>query len=172
MKEYKFVVMGSGKVGMSSLVVRYVTGHFVENYEPTIEDSYRKEVNINGTPAVLEILDTAGTGQFTAMRELYTKNGDGFILVYSVIDRQSFTDVQLLRDEIARLKDGFSSPIMLVGNICDVEGERVVATREGEMLAQEWGCHEVRASIGYTYPCSVISTLFVSTDPARHRSRA
>ena len=32
----------------------------MEKYDPTIEDFYRKECDIDGVPVLLEILDTAG----------------------------------------------------------------------------------------------------------------
>lgn len=96
MKEYKVVVLGSGGVGKSALTVQFVTGTFIEKYDPTIEDFYRKEIEVDSSPSVLEILDTAGTEQFASMRDLYIKNGQGFILVYSLVNQQSFqvSDVQ------------------------------------------------------------------------------
>ncbi|XP_021096265.1 ras-related protein Rap-2c [Heterocephalus glaber] len=54
------------------------------------EDFYRKEIEVDSSPSVLEILDTAGTEQFASMRDLYIKNGQGFILVYSLVNQQSF----------------------------------------------------------------------------------
>ena len=84
MREYKVVVLGSGGVGKSALTVQFVTGTFIEKYDPTIEDFYRKEIEVDSSPSVLEILDTAGTEQFASMRDLYIKNGQGFILVYSL----------------------------------------------------------------------------------------
>jgi len=90
MKEYKVVVLGSGGVGKSALTVQFVTGTFIEKYDPTIEDFYRKEIEVDSSPSVLEILDTAGTEQFASMRDLYIKNGQGFILVYSLVNQQSF----------------------------------------------------------------------------------
>ena len=42
MKEFKVVVLGSGGVGKSALTVQFVSGHFMEKYDPTIEDFYRK----------------------------------------------------------------------------------------------------------------------------------
>ena len=61
MREYKIVVLGSGGVGKSALTVQFVQGIFVEKYDPTIEDSYRKQVEVDGQQCMLEILDTAGT---------------------------------------------------------------------------------------------------------------
>lgn len=90
MREYKVVVLGSGGVGKSALTVQFVTGSFIEKYDPTIEDFYRKEIEVDSSPSVLEILDTAGTEQFASMRDLYIKNGQGFILVYSLVNQQSF----------------------------------------------------------------------------------
>ncbi|XP_016108668.1 ras-related protein Rap-2b-like, partial [Sinocyclocheilus grahami] len=88
MREYKVVVLGSGGVGKSALTVQFVTGSFIEKYDPTIEDFYRKEIEVDSSPSVLEILDTAGTEQFASMRDLYIKNGQGFILVYSLVNQR------------------------------------------------------------------------------------
>lgn len=49
-KDYKMVIQGAGGVGKSSTCVQFVGGHFVENYDPTIEDSYRKQVVVKGIP--------------------------------------------------------------------------------------------------------------------------
>ena len=75
--------------------VQFVQGIFVEKYDPTIEDSYRKQVEVDGHQCMMEILDTAGTEQFTAMRDLYMKNGQGFVLVYSITVQSTFNDLQV-----------------------------------------------------------------------------
>ncbi len=115
MREYKVVVLGSGGVGKSALTVQFVTGTFIEKYDPTIEDFYRKEIEVDSSPSVLEILDTAGTEQFASMRDLYIKNGQGFILVYSLVNQQSFQDIKPMRDQIIRVKrwDGIDNRLEL-----------------------------------------------------------
>uniref|UniRef100_A0A3P9HC61 Ras-related protein Rap-1b n=2 Tax=Oryzias latipes TaxID=8090 RepID=A0A3P9HC61_ORYLA len=138
MREYKLVVLGSGGVGKSALTVQFVQGIFVEKYDPTIEDSYRKQVEIDGQQCMLEILDTAGTEQFTAMRDLYMKNGQGFALVYSITAQSTFNDLQDLREQILRVKDTEDVPMILVGNKCDLEDERVVGKEQGQNLARQW----------------------------------
>ncbi|KAG7520944.1 ras-related Rap-1A [Solea senegalensis] len=138
MREYKLVVLGSGGVGKSALTVQFVQGIFVEKYDPTIEDSYRKQVEVDGQQCMLEILDTAGTEQFTAMRDLYMKNGQGFALVYSITAQSTFNDLQDLREQILRVKDTEDVPMILVGNKCDLEGERVVGKEQGQNLARQW----------------------------------
>lgn len=140
MREYKVVVLGSGGVGKSALTVQFVTGQFVEKYDPTIEDFYRKEIEVDDTPSILEILDTAGTEQFASMRDLYIKNGQGFLLVYSLINRQTFADLKPMRDQILRVKNSDHQPMILVGNKSDVFDEREVSTIEARELAEEWDC--------------------------------
>merc|ERR1712071_194062 len=135
MREYKIVVLGSGGVGKSALTVHFVQGIFVEKYDPTIEDSYRKQVEVDGQQCMLEILDTAGTEQFTAMRDLYMKNGQGFVLVYSITAQSTFNDLQDLREQILRVKDTDDVPLVLVGNKRDLEDERVVGKDQGMNLA-------------------------------------
>ncbi|KAK2192582.1 hypothetical protein NP493_26g02036 [Ridgeia piscesae] len=89
---------------------------------------------------MLEILDTAGTEQFTAMRDLYMKNGMGFLLVYSITAQSTFNDLQDLREQILRVKDMDDVPMILVGNKCDLEDERVVGKDQGANLSRKWNC--------------------------------
>ncbi|XP_068244470.1 ras-related protein Rap-1b isoform X1 [Palaemon carinicauda] len=146
MREYKIVVLGSGGVGKSALTVQFVQGIFVEKYDPTIEDSYRKQVEVDGQQCMLEILDTAGTEQFTAMRDLYMKNGQGFVLVYSITAQSTFNDLQDLREQILRVKDTDNVPMILVGNKCDLEDERVVGKDQGLNLAKSFSCAFLESS--------------------------
>ncbi|KAF9188466.1 Ras- protein Rap-1b, partial [Haplosporangium sp. Z 27] len=139
MREYKLVVLGSGGVGKSALTVQFVQSVFVDRYDPTIEDSYRKQVEVDNQQCMLEILDTAGTEQFTAMRDLYMKNGQGFILVFSIILASTFEELAELHKQILRVKDVDKVPIVLVGNKCDLENDRKVDRVRGEALSVKWG---------------------------------
>ena len=64
--------------------------------------SSRNVKDIDGKSCRLEIIDTAGTEQFRAMRDIYMKDGDGFILVYDITDAASLEDLKLMRAQIAR----------------------------------------------------------------------
>jgi len=138
--EYKVVVLGGGGVGKSALTIRLVTDNFLDEYDPTIEDSYRKQVMIDDETALLDILDTAGQEEFSSMQDQWMRDGQGFLLVYSIIDRPSFDEVTSLKEKILRTKDMDKVPIVLVGNKCDMKDEREVEYIEGADLAKGWGC--------------------------------
>lgn len=53
----------------------------------------------------ISVLDTAGQEEFSAMREQYMRKGDGFMLVYSVTDEQSFENIVNFHTQILRVKD-------------------------------------------------------------------
>jgi len=142
----KVVVLGSGGVGKSALTVQFVQGIFVEKYDPTIEDSYRKLVEVDGKQNMLEILDTAGTDQFLAMRDMYVKNGLGFILAYSIVAQSTFNDIPSIRQLIVRVKDSEKVPMVLVGNKCDLTDERVITSEQGNLLAEKFQCRFLEAS--------------------------
>ncbi|CCD24696.1 Ras family GTPase RSR1 NDAI_0D03820 [Naumovozyma dairenensis CBS 421] len=139
MRDYKLVVLGAGGVGKSCLTVQFVQGVYLDTYDPTIEDSYRKTIEIDNKVFDLEILDTAGVAQFTAMRELYIKSGMGFLLVYSVTDRQSLDELMELREQVLRIKDSSKVPMVLVGNKADLNDERVISVEEGIEVSSTWG---------------------------------
>ncbi|CAH7687258.1 P-loop containing nucleoside triphosphate hydrolase protein [Phakopsora pachyrhizi] len=142
MKEYKIVIMGGGGVGKSALTVQFVHDMFVERYDPTIEDSYRKMVTVDGNKVTVEILDTAGTEQFVALHSLYVKSGDGFLLVFALNTLDSIHELEALHESIVRIKEaeGYTEkiPIVLCGNKCDLE-ERTVQRSWAVGLSQDWG---------------------------------
>jgi len=144
-KEFTIWIFNGG-VGKSALTVQFVQGIFVEKYDPTIEDSYRKLVEVDGSQYQLEILDTAGTDQFTAMRDMYVKNGHGFVLAYSIIAQSTFNDIPDLHQLIVRVKDTDKVPMVLVGNKCDLTDQRVITTEQGDALSQKFHCRFIEAS--------------------------
>lgn len=127
-------------MGKSALTIRLVTDNFLDEYDPTIEDSYRKQVMIDSEGALLDILDTAGQEEFSSMQDQWMREGKGFLLVYTITSRTTFDEVSSLHEKILRSKDKDHVPMVLVGNKCDLEHERQVKTSEGEELAAQWGC--------------------------------
>ncbi|KAL5359415.1 ras family-domain-containing protein [Aspergillus floccosus] len=138
-REYHIVVLGAGGVGKSCLTAQFVQNVWIESYDPTIEDSYRKQIEVDGRQCILEILDTAGTEQFTAMRELYMKQGQGFLLVFSITSMSSLNELSELREQIIRIKDDEKVPIVIVGNKSDLEEDRAVPRARAFALSQSWG---------------------------------
>ncbi|RJE18981.1 Ras-related protein [Aspergillus sclerotialis] len=118
---------------------QFVQNVWIESYDPTIEDSYRKQIEVDGRQCILEILDTAGTEQFTAMRELYMKQGQGFLLVFSITSASSLHELSELREQITRIKDDEQVPIVIVGNKSDLEEDRAVPRARAFALSQSWG---------------------------------
>jgi len=133
-------------------------------YDPTIEDSYRKQVVIDGQACMLEVLDTAGQEEYTALRDQWIRDGEGFVLVYSISSRSSFTRIKRFHHQIQRVKESVAFlstypgvplstknpapvPIMLVGNEWPLMKEREVSRQEGQALARELGCEFVEASV-------------------------
>jgi len=138
MTEYKLVIVGGGGVGKSALTIQLIQNHFIDEYDPTIEDSYRKQVTIDDETCLLDILDTAGQEEYSAMRDQYMRTGQGFILVYAITSRSSFDEIVTFREQIKRVKDKDKVPMVLVGNKCDLEPERQVTTAEGQDLAKSF----------------------------------
>lgn len=138
--------MGGGGVGKSCLTIQLIQSHFVDEYDPTIEDSYRKQCVIDDEPALLDVLDTAGQEEYSAMREQYMRTGEGFLLVYSITSRTSFEEITQFQQQILRVKDKDYFPLIIVGNKCDLETERQVSKDEGQILARQFNCRFIETS--------------------------
>nr|BAB61870.1 Rai-chu 101X [synthetic construct] len=145
MTEYKLVVVGAGGVGKSALTIQLIQNHFVDEYDPTIEDSYRKQVVIDGETCLLDILDTAGQEEYSAMRDQYMRTGEGFLCVFAINNTKSFEDIHQYREQIKRVKDSDDVPMVLVGNKCDLAA-RTVESRQAQDLARSYGIPYIETS--------------------------
>lgn len=105
-----------------------------------LEDSYQKQAVIDGEAALLDILDTAGQVEFTAMRDQYMRCGEGFLICYSVTDRHSFQEALEYRKLIQKVRASEDTPLVLVGNKFDLQMQRKVTTEEGRTLARQFAC--------------------------------
>lgn len=133
---FKICVLGDGGVGKTALTIQLCSHHFVEEYDPTIEDSYRKQVVIDDKPALLEILDTAGQEEFTALRDQWIRDSEGFVIAYSITSKTSFDLCKNIHSQILRVKDGEENVISLIGNKRDLEHKREVSIEDGQNLAR------------------------------------
>lgn len=174
-KVYKLVMLGDGGVGKTAMTIRFVSDRFVQEYDPTVEDAYKKEHQIDGKDIMVEIIDTAGQEEYTSgLQDKFIRGGEGFILVYSITSRPSLNRVKEIRNKIAWTKDSEEVAMILVGNKSDLVKERQVPTQEGKELAQEFGCPflETSAKTGENVAeCMRLLFLeigkFATADPAR-----
>lgn len=121
---HKVIMVGSGGVGKSALTLQFMydevrrdckivtkkfmmrhwfivfclhVDQFVEDYEPTKADSYRKKVVLDGEEVQIDILDTAGQEDYAAIRDNYFRSGEGFLCVFSITEDDSFQATQEFR---------------------------------------------------------------------------
>jgi small GTP-binding protein len=114
-----------------------------------VEDLYRKEIDLmSGGKGMLEIIDTAGTEQFTSMVEMYIRNCQGFILVYDVTKKTSFDGLTAIKDLVFKTTNSTPKtcpPMIIVGNKID-DPDRQVLFAAGYGIAKEWGAHFLESS--------------------------
>lgn len=153
---YRLFVLGGKYVGTSALTNRFIHGGFVDNYDPSLNDSFIIERSIDSKPTKLEIYDLIHhekQGGFPAsgLVETLMRDYQGFLLVYSITSRESFEEVIEIHEQIKKCKTNKNSndnimSIVLVGHMCDLENKREVDKSEGEKLASEWNASFFEAS--------------------------
>ncbi|CAD5221704.1 unnamed protein product [Bursaphelenchus xylophilus] len=129
---HKVIMVGSGGVGKSALTLQFMYDEFVEEYEPTKADSYRKRVVLDGEDCSVDILDTAGQEDYSAIRDNYYRSGEGFICTFSITDAESFEATNEFREQILRVKNSDTSiPFILA---------------QAQQKAESWGVPYVETS--------------------------
>ena len=119
---FRIVVMGAGGSGKSALVRRFVDGSFPSSYVETVEDSYSKEYEKDGQTMFLDIIDTSGSIDFPAMRDLNIRKANKIILTYEVGDMKSFAEVKRLYEIVKSNRDDYDEiPITIVGTKVDLK---------------------------------------------------
>ncbi|CAD8059242.1 unnamed protein product [Paramecium sonneborni] len=137
-EKVKILMLGEGAVGKSSLLNRYVDEKFSENMQATLGVEYRQKILTQGdNQVIVQVWDTAGQERFRVITPIFYRNAQGVSLVYSVVDKNSFQQVQTWIDNLKEQIDCEQISIVLVANKCDIS-QREVTTFEGQQLAQKY----------------------------------
>ena len=138
--KYKILVLGDQAVGKTCFLLKYTNDSFNEvNLSTVGVEVYPKEVTLeNGKKVLAQIWDTAGQERFRSICKNYYKGAQGIILMFEVINKESFKNVKswldLLKNEVSE-----KVSIILVGNKIDLENKREVSKEEGEEMAKKYG---------------------------------
>lgn len=136
---FKIVLLGEGRVGKTSLVIRYVNNVFSEKQQCTVQASFlTKRLKVGDDTANLAIWDTAGQERFHALGPIYYRDADGALLVYDTTDTDSFAKVKSWVKELRKMV-GESIVIVIAGNKIDLDRERQVNKEEAEAYAASVG---------------------------------
>ena len=137
--ELKLAVLGQTLVGKSALTYRFISDKFPTENDTTIEDQYKINTTIDEHNCRLEILDTAGQDDYQSMLDTWINFAEGFVLVYSIDDRESFESLKDKYDRVVKNKSDDVYSVIIVGNKCDLEDKRKVTKEEGESYAKSKG---------------------------------
>ncbi len=96
-------------------------------------------------------MDTAGQDDYQTMLDSWISYADGFLLIYSIDDKESIEAVKGKYERIIKNKRGQNPQIIVVGNKCDLVDKRKVDKAQVEQMCKEWGikCLEASALVSY-----------------------
>ncbi|KAG9386011.1 ras-domain-containing protein [Pyrenophora tritici-repentis] len=139
-------VCGDGGCGKSSITLRLVRSQWTSEYDPTIEDSYSVTRTVDGVPYYLMLTDTAGQEEYRGLWAASNLQSDAFLLVYDITSANSLDALDYFMEMIDmetdnRLDNGKIPPIKcVVGNKCDLQGQRVIEAKKGLEWARQRKC--------------------------------
>ena len=140
------MVLGKGTVGKTSLIFKYIKNSCPQEHDPTVEDSYVTQITSStGEERRFKILDTAGEDDYQTMIDEWIKAADGFLLLFAINDKESFSLIRGKRERILKGKHGEPTPMVLVGNKQDLK-DRKVQYNEAKQLADLWGIEYIETS--------------------------
>ena len=151
-KRLRICVLGKTMVGKTCLINRYLNGKYQVEHDRTIEEQYSKYLKIKDEDCMLEITDTGGLEEYLSSLDIWINNSDGFLLVYSINDKDSFDGIKMRYENILKYKKSKKFCALVVGNKTDLEKgeekeERIVNKEEVDKFCEEnqLKCIEVSA---------------------------
>ncbi|KAK2833922.1 hypothetical protein Q5P01_017811 [Channa striata] len=143
---FKLLIIGNSSVGKTSFLFRYADDSFTSAFVSTVGIDFKvKTVFRNDKRIKLQIWDTAGQERYRTITTAYYRGAMGFLLMYDITNQDSFNAVQDWATQI-KTYSWDNAQVILVGNKCDLEDDRLVPTEDGQRLAEELGFQFFEAS--------------------------
>lgn len=134
-KTVKVVLLGEGRVGKTSLALRFVHNTFNHSQQASLQASFlTKQITAANEQVELAIWDTAGQERFHALGPIYYRDAQAALLVYDITDADSFTRVQTWVQELRQMV-GPGIVIAIAANKQDLQRMRTVSAEESEAYA-------------------------------------
>ncbi|KAJ1062455.1 hypothetical protein K5549_016960, partial [Capra hircus] len=118
------LLYASGGQGKTSLAHQFVEGEFLEDYDPTVENTYSKIVTVGKDEFHLHLVDTAGQDEYSILPYSFIIGVHGYVLVYSVTSLHSFQVIESLYQKLHEGHGKTRLPVVLVGNKADLSPDR------------------------------------------------
>lgn len=143
---FKVVLLGEGRVGKTSILLRYVRGEYQEGQASTLQASYLdKKIVLRNRPVHLSIWDTAGQERFHSLVPIYYRDANGAVLVYDITDHESFSRVRKWVRELRQNGDN-KICIVICGNKIDLAKNRVVSEEDALEYAKTVNAQHIYTS--------------------------
>ncbi|XP_064187394.1 ras-related protein Rab-3B [Anguilla rostrata] len=143
---FKLLIIGNSSVGKTSFLFRYADDSFNNSFVSTVGIDFKvKTVYRNDKRVKLQIWDTAGQERYRTITTAYYRGAMGFILMYDICNEESYNAVQDWATQI-KTYSWDNAQVILVGNKCDMDSERVVSPEKGKHLADQLGFEYYEAS--------------------------
>lgn len=139
---YKICILGAGGVGKSCITLRFMKNKFIDYYDPTIYDCYKRIFDFEGRKYFIEINDTAGQEEYNSIIDQYIIESNAFVIVFSLEDINSFDEIVKFYDKIKLLKE--ESNIVIVGNKCDLV--QIISDKSIDELSKKLNVKYVKCS--------------------------
>ncbi|TWW79242.1 GTP-binding protein GEM [Takifugu flavidus] len=147
---YRVVLLGAsgvGKTAFASIFGGAADSMESDDCELCADEVCEREIEVDGEPATVSLLDTWDVETDSEWaREHFLQTADAFLLLYSVTDRASFLRASELRITLRRFRPAHRTPIILVGNKCDLVRRREVSVSEGRACAAVFDCKFIETS--------------------------
>ncbi|DAZ96139.1 TPA: hypothetical protein N0F65_008718 [Lagenidium giganteum] len=145
-RKFKVVLLGEGRVGKTSILLRYIKGEYDDRQVSTLQASYLdKRLAVDNTNVQLSLWDTAGQERFHALGPIYYRDADGAVLVYDITDEESFKKVRTWVKELRRIV-GDDIDISIAGNKVDLHRNRKVNEEDAKKYAESVGAAHFNTS--------------------------
>jgi Ras-related protein Rab-2A len=151
---FKIVLLGNPAAGKTSLITRYMTNRFQQQYSITVGTNISmKAVRFDTKEIQMAIWDLAGQDSFDSVRHLYYKGARGCVLIFDLTRRKTLESVKSWHE--ALIKHSYVKshiPVVIVGNKLDLVAQREVSKEEALEVAKEIGAsyYEASAKTGKT----------------------